>query len=105
MSEAKKIALTLVVIVLMTFGIYVGFAQSSPTLTPGFGASGSWGCPGGGPVVVVPPPVVPPPVVIVPVVPPVAIVNPFPVNPPVTSPVPAPNFGASGDWGFSSPQQ
>jgi len=31
----------------MLLGFYFGTAQANPTLTPGFGASGSWGCPGG----------------------------------------------------------
>ena len=67
MSEVKKIALTLVVLLLMTFGVCIGLARSTPVLppttpppspapvaqnpfgtpTPGFGASGDWGCTGG----------------------------------------------------------
>ncbi len=54
----RKIALTLTVLVLILFGVYIGVLQASPTLTPGFGASGTWGCPGGGPTTPVAPQVI-----------------------------------------------
>ncbi len=93
MSEVKKIALTLVVLLLMTLGVCAGLAWSTPTLTPGFGASGDWGFTGGETVIVNPPPVTPP----------INIVVPVPVNPPAIAPGPAiaPNLGASGDWGLT----
>jgi len=58
----RKIALGVTILVLMLFGFYVGVIQASPTLTPGFGASGDWGCTGGGPTTA---PVIQPPTVIV----------------------------------------
>lgn len=82
MGEVKKIALTLAVILLMTFGVCIGFARSTPILppptpppapapapvvqnpfgtpTPGFGASGDWGLDGGtGTTAPTPPPPTP----------------------------------------------
>jgi hypothetical protein len=54
LSAAKRKGVVFGVACCVALGLFIGMRQPAhATLTPGFGASGTWGCPGGSGTVVI----------------------------------------------------
>jgi len=90
LNSFRRCLLLFAVACCIAIGIFVGVIQKAhATLTPGFGASGDWGCSGGGTIGTTPPVVTTP------------VVNPPTVTPPITIQLipdgsPTPGFGITG---------